>query len=89
MKKLFPIAIAAMFLAGCCATSYTYQAQTGGPQLKVSNNRFLWTSDAYSVTFGTNGTASIIVSKSGADNAALGAIVQGVVQGLASAAPKP
>ncbi len=87
MKTLLIIGCAAL-LSGCCATKYEYNGPAGA-HVAVSNNRFLWTTDAYNVNFGTNGTASISVSKSGTDNATIAAIVQGAIQGVAAAAPKP
>ncbi len=89
-KSIVVIGLAGALLlgaTGCCVTNYDYQTP-GGAKVHVTNNRFVWTTDAYAVNFGTNGTASITVSKSGTDNATITAIVQGAIQGMAAAAPK-
>jgi hypothetical protein len=45
----------------------------------------MWSSDAYTCTLATNGTATLTASKSNVDAAAIAAIAQGVAQGLMQA----
>lgn len=65
---------------GCSVTRGT---RTPDGSLTVSNWRFLWRSEA--VRFETNSTnfnARLVIGKSASDDAAVGAVVEGVVKGV-------
>ena len=79
---------AVLLLTGCVGISYDVQQVTamGTNHIHLSANRFFWSSESYVASINTNGTGSLQASKSSVDSVALGAVAQGVAQGLASGA---
>lgn len=67
-------------MTGCCYTQFNV-TRPDGTKVGITNSRFLWTTDGYNASLGTNG-AVINVSKSGSDNATITAVAQGVAQGV-------
>jgi hypothetical protein len=83
LALLFGIAAAIVLLAGCNTTSCEME-RPDGTRVKVVNNRFLWSTEAYTVSFSTN-TATLSANKAGTDSAAIQAAVQGSINGMAAA----
>ena len=71
---------------GCVGIQYTAtQTQAGVTNsVSIKANRFFWSTESYVCTLSTNGTGTLQASKSTVDSVALGAVAQGVAQGLAS-----
>ena len=83
MKKL--IILIPLILSGCVQVSGTRKPDG---TLSINTHRFFWASEGISFTTssGSNGNfiTSLSVQKSSVDAAAIGAVAQGVAQGLAS-----
>ena len=80
MKLLLLIPL--LSITGCCATSFEV-TQKDGTKVKWTNYRAVWATDAYTATLTTNG-ASLTVSKSSVDSAAIQAAANGAAQGVAA-----
>lgn len=78
--KLIPLTIIPLTLLGC---SVTRGVRSPDGSLTVTNYRALWTTEAvdFSTTSG-DFTARLKIGKSATDDAAVAAVVSGVVKGL-------
>lgn len=84
--KIVMLAIIAMSLVGCSSINYTHHNPDGSTDA-ITSNRFFWASEGITASVSTNG-ASLVVSKSNTDNAAIAAAAEGIVKGMV-ASSKP
>ena len=86
MKTFITSLVAVVVLTGCVGIKYS--SQHIGPQgtniVSISANRFFWSTESYSIVLNTNGGGSLQASKATVDSVALGAVAQGVAQGLSA-----
>lgn len=83
MKTLALISL--LGLCGCVGIQYDQESVTPTGvtnKVHIAANRFFWSTESYSAMINTNGTGSLQASKSTVDSVALGAVAQGVAQGL-------
>ena len=78
MKKL--ILIIPLFIAGCDTTNIQ------GPNWKATNTRFLWSTESFTASMATNGTATIQATASNPDEESIKTLA-GVITTLGSKAP--
>jgi hypothetical protein len=84
MKKSLLLLLPVALFAGCCATNFS-ATKPDGTKVAVSNYRLIWSTEAYNCNISSN-SASLTANKSSTDSAAIAAVAQGVVQGMAAAA---
>jgi hypothetical protein len=79
-------AVAALLVAAClaltgCSTSRVAKTSPDGTKISAFNSRFIWSTEGFSLTYNTNGSATVTIQRSNPDAETMGKIAEGAARG--------